>query len=214
MISRSGPPRSKRASALGVAYIFQWVHDPNIRLYWTLTFTFIHYYINTSTLIGLPPCLPLQEPYYCTLAWTFMSISSMVPFIHHNYLLPSEWTSQRQKKITLFIYHAHLLFPRQGLAASCMMRLMSEITALFIFIRNRCARDLPPVTPEAIMSRIRALVIWSRISALFVRKLLVITRNALDLHLGNCRREKRFHLHISEHISVNMWFYEPLYTKL
>ena len=127
MISRSGPPRSKRASALGVAYIFQWVHDPNIRLYWTLTFTFIHYYINTSTLIGLPPCLPLQEPYYCTLAWTFMSISSMVPFIHHNYLLPSEWTSQRQKKINCVIYHAHLLFPRQGLAASCMMRLMSEI---------------------------------------------------------------------------------------
>ena len=127
MISRSGSPRSKKASALGVAYIFQWVHDPNIRLYWTFTFMFIHYYINTSTFIGLPPCLPLQEPYYCTLAWTFMSISSMVPFIHHNYLLPSEWTSQRQKKITLFIYHAHLLFPRQGLAASCMMRLMSEI---------------------------------------------------------------------------------------
>ena len=121
------PSSIQKASALGVAYIFQWVHDPNIRLYWTLTFTFIHYYINTSTLIGLPPCLPLQEPYYCTLAWTFMSISSMVPFIHHNYLLPSEWTSQRQKKINCVIYHAHLLFPRQGLAASCMMRLMSEI---------------------------------------------------------------------------------------
>ena len=88
------------------------------------------------------------------------------------------------------------------------------ITALFIFIRNRCARDLPPVTPEAIMSRILALVIWSRISALFVRKLLVITRNALDLHLGNCRRARWIHLHISGHISDNMWFYEPLNTKL
>ena len=88
---------------------------------------FIHYYINTITSIGLPPCLPLQEPYYCTLAQTFMSMSSMVPFIHHNCLLPSELPSQRQKKIALVIYHAHLLFPRQGLAASCMMRLMSEI---------------------------------------------------------------------------------------
>ena len=40
------------------------------------------------------------------------------------------------------------------------VRLVSAVfTALFIFIRNRCARDLPPVTPEAIMSRIRALVI-------------------------------------------------------
>ena len=144
MIARSGPPRSKRASALGVAYIFQWVHDPNIRLYWTLIFTFIHYYINTSTLIGLPPCLPLQEPYYCTLAQTFMSMSSiaMFPFIHHNYLLPSEWTSQRQKKITLFIYHAHLLFPRQGLAASCMMRLMSEILLAFVKYQNTCTSTL------------------------------------------------------------------------
>ena len=124
MISRSGPPRSKRASALGVAYIFQWVHDPNIRLYWTLTFMFIHYYINTITSIGLPPCLPLQEPYYCTLAQTFMSMSSMVPFIHHNYLLPSEWTSQRQKKIALFTtptsyFHARVL-PRHAWCGSCL----------------------------------------------------------------------------------------------
>ena len=74
----------------------------------------------------------------------------------------------------------------------------------FIFMRNRCARDLPPVTPEATMSRIRALAICSRISALFVRKLLVITRSTLDLHLGNCRRAKWFHLHISGHINDNM----------
>ena len=91
---------------------------------------------------------------------------------------------------------------------------IAYVTALFIFIRNRCARDLPPVTPEATMSRIRALVICSRISALFVRKLLVITRSTLDLHLGNCRRAKWFHLHISGHINDNMWFYEPLNTKL
>ena len=31
------------------------------------------------------------------------------------------------KKDSVIYWHAHLLFPRQGLAASCMMRLMSEI---------------------------------------------------------------------------------------
>ena len=35
------------------------------------------------------------------------------------------------KKDSVIYWHAHLLFPRQGLAASCMMRLMSEITYMY-----------------------------------------------------------------------------------
>ena len=62
----------------------------------------------------------------------YISLNIYVNIIYGSLYSPQLSTAKQMnfatsKKIALFIYHAHLLFPRQGLAASCMMRLMSEI---------------------------------------------------------------------------------------
>ena len=62
----------------------------------------------------------------------YISLNIDVNIIYGSLYSPQLSTAKRMnfatsKKDSVIIYHAHLLFPRQGLAASCMMRLMSEI---------------------------------------------------------------------------------------
>ena len=63
----------------------------------------------------------------------YISLNIYVNIIYGSLYSPQLSTAKRMnfatsKKDSVIYWHAHLLFPRQGLAASCMMRLMSEIS--------------------------------------------------------------------------------------
>ena len=82
----------------------------------------------------------------------YISLNIYVNIIYGSLYSPQLSTAKRMNFATSkkdrVIYHAHLLFPRQGLAASCMMRLMSERLLTRIFIHTcTCTYTRPRTTP-------------------------------------------------------------------